>query len=138
MRLRDEFRLLAIGSLLAFMAAFTLTVFGMPSAGAAALSQASFESELGEARLPRGCRAAPFPPRPSMRRPASSGMTRAARAALHLRRPHRSLSTLCRVGDSSRRPRCCRRRCPTSRRTPQRLSPSFSAISANSALPAAR
>ena len=60
MRLRDEFRLLAIGSLLAFMAAFTLTVFGMPSAGAAALSQASFESELGEARLPRG--AVPAPP----------------------------------------------------------------------------
>lgn len=54
MRLRDKFRLLAIGSLLAFMAAFTLSVSGMPSAGAAALSQASFESDLGEARLPHG------------------------------------------------------------------------------------
>ena len=54
MRLCDKFRLLAIGSLLAFMAAFALAASGTPSAAAAALSQASFESDLGEARLPRG------------------------------------------------------------------------------------
>jgi hypothetical protein len=54
MRLRDKFRLLAVGLLLALLAAFAVAVPGTSSAGGAALSQDSFESDLGEARLVRG------------------------------------------------------------------------------------
>jgi len=49
MRLRDKFRLLAIGLLLALVAAFAIAASGTPFAGAAVLSKASFESGLGEA-----------------------------------------------------------------------------------------
>lgn len=52
MRLRDKFRLFAIGLLLALTAALAVAAPATPSAGAAALSQAVFESELGEAAAP--------------------------------------------------------------------------------------
>lgn len=59
MRLLDKFRLLGGSLLLVLIAAFALAASGTPSAAAAVLSQASFESDLGEASQRGAVPAAP-------------------------------------------------------------------------------
>ncbi|OGA70392.1 MAG: hypothetical protein A3G81_34490 [Betaproteobacteria bacterium RIFCSPLOWO2_12_FULL_65_14] len=54
MRLRDKFRMFAGSLLLALVAVFALSTSGMPLSGAAAVTHASFGSDLGEARQPHG------------------------------------------------------------------------------------